>query len=158
MRPRAAGPLDLSITPRRHIKDFKAHIALVRRFFEEMCNGRRLDIAPELCTPECEFHDPQIPGVRGPQAIAEAVKVYQTGVQGHWHIEDIFAVDDRVAVRWVGNGVHEADVMGIPPTGKPIRVAAISLFRMAGGKIAEGWEVWDTLGFLQQIGAAPGRE
>jgi hypothetical protein len=26
---------------------------------------------------------------------------------------------------------------------------------MSGGKIAETWEVWDTLGFLQQIGVVP---
>jgi ketosteroid isomerase-like protein len=47
------------------------------------------------------------------------------------------------------------EVNGISPTGKPIRVDAISVFRMAGGRIAETWEVWDTLGFLQQIGVVP---
>jgi predicted ester cyclase len=46
-------------------------------------------------------------------------------------------------------------VNGIPPTGKAIRVDAISIHRMAGGKIAETWEVWDTLGFLQQVGVVP---
>jgi predicted ester cyclase len=44
---------------------------------------------------------------------------------------------------------------GIPPTGKDVRVDAISIFRMDGGKIAEMWEVWDTLGFLQQLGVVP---
>jgi steroid delta-isomerase-like uncharacterized protein len=131
------------------------NIALVRRFYEEMCNGRRLDLAEALFAADCQFHDPQIPGVRGPRAIAEAVKVYQTGVEGHWTIEDIFACDDHVAARWTGTGVHTGTVNGIPPTGKSVRVDAISVFRMAGGKIAESWEVWDTLGFLQQIGVVP---
>jgi steroid delta-isomerase-like uncharacterized protein len=131
------------------------NIALVRRFFEEMCNGRRLDLASTLFAADCRFHDPQIPGVVGPQAIADAVKVYQTGVEGHWTIEDIFASGgDRVTVRWTGSGRHTADVMGLPPTGKAVRVDAISVFRIADGKIAESWEVWDTLGFLQQLGVA----
>ena len=42
-----------------------------------------------------------------------------------------------------------------PPTGKKISVDAISIHRMEGGKIAETWEVWDTLGFLQQLGVVP---
>ena len=32
---------------------------------------------------------------------------------------------------------------------------AITIHRMAGGKIAETWEVSDTLGLLQQIGVVP---
>ena len=45
--------------------------------------------------------------------------------------------------------------MGIPATGKPIAVEALSVFRIADGKIAEEWTVWDALGLLQQIGAVP---
>lgn len=136
----------------------QANLSLVRRFFDDMCNERRLDLAATLFTADCAFHDPQIPGVKGPAAIAEAVKVYQQGVQGHWQIEDIFASgDDRVTVRWTGSGVHTAEMMGIPPTGRKVRVDAISVFRIAGGKIAESWEVWDTLGFLQQLGVVPAK-
>ena len=132
------------------------NIALVRRFYDDMCNGRRLDLAASLFASDCAFHDPQIPGVVGPQAIADTVKVYQTGVEGHWTIEDIFASgEDRVTVRWTGTGRHTGDVRGIPPTGKAVRVDGISVFRTAGGKIVESWEVWDTLSFLQQIGVAP---
>jgi predicted ester cyclase len=43
--------------------------------------------------------------------------------------------------------------MGIDATGKPISVEAISIFRIADGKIAEEWTVWDALGLLQQVGA-----
>jgi predicted ester cyclase len=46
-------------------------------------------------------------------------------------------------------------VNGIPPTGNAVRVDAISIHRMEDGKIAETWEVWDTLGFLQQLGVVP---
>ena len=45
--------------------------------------------------------------------------------------------------------------MGIPPTGKTLSIDAITIHRMDNGKIAETWEVWDTLGFLQQIGVVP---
>jgi steroid delta-isomerase-like uncharacterized protein len=131
--------------------------AVVKRFYNQMCNERKNELAPELFTPEHQFHDPQIPGVPpGPEAVAGIVSVYQEAVDGHWQIEEIFSTRNRVVVRWTGSGTHIGEVNGIPPTGRPIRVDAISVHRMANGKIAETWEVWDTLGFLQQIGAVPG--
>jgi steroid delta-isomerase-like uncharacterized protein len=129
--------------------------AVVRRFYEEMNNGRKNELAPELFTKGHVFHDPQVDAGPGPQGVADTVKVYQDGVDGHWEIEEIFSTSDRVVVRWTGSGTHVGEVNGIPPTNKPIRVDAISIHRMDGGKIAESWEVWDTLGFLQQIGVVP---
>jgi steroid delta-isomerase-like uncharacterized protein len=129
--------------------------AVVRRFYEEMNNDRKLDLAGDLFTADHTMHDPQVPAPDGPDGIAAAVKVYQDGVDGHWQIEDIFSSDDKVVVRWTGSGTHVGEVNGIPATGNKVRVDAISIHRMAGGKIAETWEVWDTLGFLQQIGVVP---
>lgn len=129
---------------------------LARRFFEDFCTGRRRDLADTLMTPDYVYHDPQVPNVQGPQGMAQAVAVYQEELDGHWNIEEIIpAGEDRVVVRWTGIGTHNTEFMGLPPTGKSARVAAISVLRIAGGKIAEHWCVWDTLGLLQQLGAAP---
>jgi steroid delta-isomerase-like uncharacterized protein len=129
--------------------------AVVRRFYEEMNNGRQNHLAAELFTADHQMHDPQVPTAAGPDGIAESVAVYQTGVNGHWAIDDIFSSGDKVVVRWTGTGEHVAEVNGIPPTGAKIEVSAISIHRMQDGKIAETWEVWDTLGFLQQLGVVP---
>ena len=129
--------------------------AVVRRFYEEMNNDRKNELAPDLFTADHQFHDPQVQAGPGPQAVADVVSVYQDGVEGHWQIEDIFSTDDKVVVRWTGSGIHSGEINGIPPTGKKIRVDAISIHRCKDGKIAETWEVWDTLGFLQQIGVVP---
>jgi steroid delta-isomerase-like uncharacterized protein len=130
--------------------------ALVRRWFEEFCNERKRDLAEELMTEDHEYHDPQVPTGTGPQAMAEAIAVYQEGVDGHWDVEEMRAAgEDRVVARWTGTGTHNADVMGIPPTGRSVSVSAVHLFRIEGGNIAEQWVVWDTLGFMQQIGVIP---
>jgi steroid delta-isomerase-like uncharacterized protein len=129
--------------------------AVVRRFYEEVCNGRKNELAAELFTADHAMHDPQVPTPDGPEGVAAAVSAYQNGVNGHWTINDIFSSDDKVVVRWTGTGEHVAEINGIPPTGKKIEVSAISIHRMQGGKVAETWEVWDTLGFLQQLGVVP---
>ena len=129
--------------------------AVVRRFYEQMNNERKNELAEELFTADHVMHDPQVPAGVGPQGMADVVAVYQEGVDGHWAIEEIFSADDRVVVRWTGSGTHVGTVNGIPPTGRKISVDAITIHRMADNKIAESWEVWDTLGFLQQLGVVP---
>jgi steroid delta-isomerase-like uncharacterized protein len=129
--------------------------AVVRRFYEQMNNERKNELAPELFTESHVMHDPQVPSGTGPQGMVDTVATYQTAVDGHWNIEEIFSADDRVVVRWTGSGTHVAELNGIPPTGKKISVDAITIHRMESGKIAETWEVWDTLGFLQQLGVVP---
>ena len=129
--------------------------AVVRRFYEQMCNERKNDLAGELFTDDHVMHDPQVPARTGPQGMVDVVSTYQSGVDGHWGIEELFSAGDKVIVRWTGSGTHVGEINGIPPTGKTIAVDAISIHDVRGGKIAETWEVWDTLGFLQQMGVAP---
>ncbi len=129
--------------------------AVVRRFYEQMNNERKNELAPDLFTDDHEMHDPQVPAGRGPQGMVEVVSQYQSALEGHWEIEDLFSAGDRVVVRWTGSGRHVGEINGVAPTGKAVRVDAISIHRMADDKIAESWEVWDTLSFLQQIGAVP---
>jgi steroid delta-isomerase-like uncharacterized protein len=129
--------------------------ALVRRFFEDFCNGRRSEVADEIIAPDYVSHGPQAPPAEGPDGVRARVGLYQDSVDGHWNVVEMFSSDDRVVARWTGTGNHRGELMGLAATGKPIDVDAISIFRIADGKIAEEWTVWDALGLLQQVGAVP---
>ncbi len=127
--------------------------AIARRFFEELCNGRRHEVADEIIAPDWTMHEPQTPSAgSGPQAAVETARVYQEGLEGRWDIQEMLSAGDRVVTRWIGHGVHNAELMGIPPTGREIHVDAITIQRIENGKIAEDWTVWDALGLLQQLG------
>ena len=130
--------------------------ALVSRFFEEFCNGRRAEVADEIIAEDYVAHGPQSPPAEGPDGVRVRVGLYQDAVDGHWDVQELMSTgDDRVVARWIGRGTHRGELMGLEPTGKPIEVEAISVFRIADGKIAEEWTVWDALGLLQQVGAVP---
>ncbi len=60
--------------------------------------------------------------------------------------------EDRVVVRWRFQGTHKGHFMGIPPTGKEVNVTGMTEFRLAEGKIVEGWSQADALGLLVQLG------
>ena len=64
-------------------------------------------------------------------------------------IDDIFAVDDKVTLRWSSHGTHCGELQGIPPTNRPMTMTGIAIYRFAGGKIVEEWMNNDTLGMLR---------
>ena len=67
-------------------------------------------------------------------------------------IEDIIAEDDRVGMLWRLTGTHGGNLFGIPPTGRKVDIHEIGLFRLADGRITEGWFMADELGLLKQLG------
>ena len=133
---------------------------LVQRFFEEVCNARKLSMADELFSAEHIYQDPSIPGVPpGPVGMKQTIAVYQTSFPDvFWRVNEMLAADDKVVTRWTGSGTHQAELPGhppIPPTGRKVSVDGVWIHRIAGGKIVESWNVWDTLGMLQQLSVVP---
>jgi predicted ester cyclase len=50
---------------------------------------------------------------------------------------------------------HSGPFLAFAATGRKVEVTGTSIQRVVGGKIAEGWDNWDQLGLLVQIGAVP---
>jgi steroid delta-isomerase-like uncharacterized protein len=130
---------------------------LVQRFFDEMCNQRKLDIADELFVSEHAYHDPQIPEAGpGPEGMKQVISTYQTAFpDSFWHVIETLVAGNDIITRWRATGTQKNELQGIAPTGKPVEVQGIWIHRIANNKIAESWNVWDTLGMLQQLGVVP---
>lgn len=58
-------------------------------------------------------------------------------------------------MRWTGQGTHDGNLAGMPPTGKQVSVEALTLFRLAGDKIVEMWDWWDALGCSSSLAWFP---
>jgi hypothetical protein len=63
--------------------------AVVRRFFDEVCNERKLGVADELFATNHTYHDPSNPSVgQGPEGMKQLMSTYQTGFpDAHWSID-----------------------------------------------------------------------
>ncbi len=48
---------------------------------------------------------------------------------------------------------HKGEFLGFAPTGKEVTITGTTIQRISDGKIVEGWDNWDQLGLLVQIGA-----
>ena len=49
-------------------------------------------------------------------------------------------------------GTHQAEIMGVLPTSRPVTLTFTTIYRIADGKITEERGNADSLGLLQQLG------
>jgi steroid delta-isomerase-like uncharacterized protein len=129
------------------------NISLMRRWYREVWREGKNQTIHELIAPEAALHSPQ-QEIKGPEGfVAFAEQIRNAFPDTDLTIEDIFAVDDKVAIRWVATGTHTGEGLGVPPSSRPVRIPGSTIVRIANGKIVEGWDHWDRLGMLEQIGA-----
>ncbi|MFJ8082200.1 ester cyclase [Streptomyces sp. NPDC096205] len=129
--------------------------ALVRRFFEEVLNGRNMEVIDELVAADYQEHDP-FPGQReGREGLKDRMTMLIEGLAPTFTIDDLIAEGDRVVIRWTNSATHSGTFLGIPPTGRSCRFAGIDIFRMDGDRLAEHWHVVDQLSMLQQLELLP---
>jgi steroid delta-isomerase-like uncharacterized protein len=131
--------------------------ALIRRGFEEFVNRKNLAPVDELIAPNFVGYYSGVPEpVRGREGFKQLISMYHSAFPDlKVTIDDMIAEGDKVAVRLNFRGTHQGELMGIPPTGKPIALTAINIFRVEGGKAAEQRVNSDDLGMLQQLGVIP---
>src|SRR3972149_3211212 len=107
---------------------------LVLRLYEETVkqNFAALD---EFFSADLIDHDPPpIPDLKsGLEGIKKAFRVFATAFPDGPHaIHDLIAEGDRVVVRVSGIGTHKGEFKGIPPTGKPVEMTGIVIYRIEG--------------------------
>jgi steroid delta-isomerase-like uncharacterized protein len=70
-------------------------------------------------------------------------------------IEELIAVDDKTVIRLKWKGTHTGTYSGVPPTGKPVSVRVIAIWRFEDGLVEENWTVQDQFALLKQIDYIP---
>lgn len=131
--------------------------ALARRWCEELWSQGNLAVADEIVAADYVRHDiGGPPSTPGPEAVKRHVIMLRAMLPDlALQIEDVVAEGDRVVLRYTGTATDTGGYMGQPPTGNVAHTAAMQIFRIAGGKIAESWALRDDLGTLRQLGHLP---
>lgn len=135
--------------------------AVVDRLIEEFFNEKKLDVADEICAPQCAIHDPRCPeGMFGPGLVKALGALYQVGFPDlRYKVEDTICAGDRVVTRWKARCTHEGELqmsetLVLPPTGRALKFGGITICRVADGKITDIWQQIDMLDVYLQVGAA----
>ena len=133
-----------------------------RRFFHEIWNERKLDVADELFTEATVTH--QLRSAPGGEATAprrpadikrELASWFESFPDLHVEVEYQRGFGDEVVTQCVMRGTHRAAWLGIAPTDKEVYVRMVLRQRVHRGKILEDWLLADWHGFLAQLGVLP---
>jgi len=116
---------------------------LVRRFYREAINERRLDAVGELLTADFVHNGDS----RGSAGQTEAVRMFLDAFADlHNEIDILFGEDDLVCARQTWTGTHTGEFAGVAPSGHRVTVTSTAILRIDDGRIAEAWDEGDFLG------------
>jgi steroid delta-isomerase-like uncharacterized protein len=132
------------------------NIQLMRRWFKEVWNEGKTETIPALLAVDAigigELEDGS--PLRGPAEFVPFVERIRGAFPDiNIVVEDAFGAEDKVVLRWSATMTHRGDHLGIPASGMRVRIAGMSIARIRDKHIVEGWDNWDQLGMLKQIGA-----
>jgi predicted ester cyclase/uncharacterized protein YndB with AHSA1/START domain len=133
--------------------------AIVERFVEEYKNRQNPDIVDELVAEDCRHQIP-LPGLPAGREGLRANGRLMCGAFPDVHVEREFFVGegDIVVERAHATATHRGELLGAPPTDRPVTWTELHAYRVEDGLITEVWSEADFVGVLAQIGAidAPG--
>jgi predicted ester cyclase len=131
---------------------------LVVDFIQELFTKGDLDAVGRYLDPGFVNHDAPFPGAPpGPEGMRQAAALFKQATPD-WHsdVEQMIAEDDIVVERFTARGTHTGVLMGVEPTGRPLVLSGINIFRVDGDRIVERWGRLDDVGLLRQLGLVPG--
>ena len=129
---------------------------IVRRFIEEVINQGRFDSASQFVWEDVVEQVPlpgQGPGLEGLNDILRGMRSAFPDL--HFAVEEQITEGDKVLTRFEWTGTHQGAFIGIPPTGRPVKVWGMVIDRLEGGRIKDTRILMDMLGLMIQLGVFP---
>ena len=135
--------------------DLEANKLLIRSYYEEVINKRQLAATDQFIAADFIEHNPRLPhdGLAGVKQFE--AKVLAAFSDYHGEIENLVAEGDIVAVRIRWTGTNDGPYDGRPPTGNKLVFSTSDFYRIENGKIAERWDVVETLARSVALGLVP---
>lgn len=124
--------------------------------FNDIFDGPNISKTDEIFAPNFIGHLPLAP-VLDREGWKTYVGSFYAGMSDmRQEINEVIIGDDRLVLRVTYTGTHDGPLLGVPATGKPVKIDGIGIFQFdANGLVAENWAVIDVVAVLAQIGALP---
>lgn len=129
---------------------------IVRNFIDEVLNQGKIDQSGKYFWDDMVEQVPlpgQGPGLPGLKDVLRGFRAAFPDM--HWSIEEQLEQGDKVLTRFEWTGTHRGTFLGVPASGRAVRVWGMVLDRLENGKIKDTRIIMDTLGMMAQLGVVP---
>jgi len=129
---------------------------IIRRFVDETLNKGNIEAAGQFVCGDMVEQVPfpgQGPGIEGLKDVLRGMR--EAFPDMHWLVHEQVAEGDKVVTRFEWTGTHRGPFLGVPATGRPVRVWGIVIDHLDSGRIKESRMLMDTLGLMAQLGQFP---
>lgn len=127
--------------------------ATAQRLYDEVLNQENKAVIDELFAADVIIHDPFMGTLEGVEGFKQLLAMFDAAFPHHRaEVQQIVAEGDFVTILHVHTGQHAGSFMGMPPTGKAIRISGVEVMRLRNGQIVEFWRHDDDAGLLMQLG------
>lgn len=130
--------------------------AVIRRFVEEVQNGKDFDVYDEL-------NDPDFVNLSSPPGVPsdrEGGKLFlQAFAQAYpdatFTVDAMIAEGDQVMTKKTMSGTNTGDFAGVPATGRRVTFQYVDIMSVRDGRIVQHWNILDQFSWLTQLGVLP---
>jgi steroid delta-isomerase-like uncharacterized protein len=129
---------------------------VVNRFCDEVLNARNPDAAEGIIADDFVELDP-LPG----QGVGRiGLQLWLAGWFAAfpdltWTNEEQIASEEKVVTRFFWTGTHQGEFMGIPASGKAVKVNGVVIDRVVDGLMVDSRMLMNAMSMLQQLGVVP---
>lgn len=132
----------------------EANKAIVRRMNMEFIQGRNPQVAEEILADTFVNHTAPAGLSRGRDGVRVFFEMmWRAFPDMTVEIFNQVAEGDMVCTHKAFHSTHGGDFMGIPPTGKRVRIDVMDVIRLQDGRFTEHWAMVDQMGLMSQLGA-----
>jgi len=119
---------------------------VVVRYFDELLNQNKMEVAEEIVSPEIRFHRAKHKGDRkGMDDFMDYIELNNLQFPDlDFNIEDIIAEGDKIVVRFHATATYQQNGVKVESDG-------IRIFKLKDGKIVEIWEQIDDVQVMSKI-------
>lgn len=117
---------------------------IIRCFFDELVNKGNHNLTDRFINANFVAHDPNFPeDLQGPEGFTRVLKeVRRAFSEIFFEIDYVIAEGNFVACRWIAQGLHRKEFLGLPPAAKLVLISGLFLFRFSEAQIVELWIGW----------------
>lgn len=120
-------------------------------------NAHDLDGVLHYYDPEIVWHNVALEELyQGKEEVGGFIQVLFTALPDlTFEVTERVAEGPLIAEQWVMGGTHEGEFLGVPPTGRRLRIEGMSMVRMREGRFLRDDFYFDASSVMRQLGLMP---